>query len=223
MLKHMMSKLRYPRWESLRYTGFGRAVCTAAVVLAVMAVVGIASPCTAFADSGSRGDLQWDKPVSYKPPVSMSKTDTVKMKVQQHERNLFQLGLDYFKGHDVPKDVARAVALWRKAAGQGDVDAQSSLGYVYYSGLGVAQSYEEAAKWYREAAEAGAADAQHNLGVMYFYGQGVEKDNALAMAWCMVANANGYKRAMKELRYIAGGATPGQISQAQSIAMEKLH
>lgn len=184
-------------------------------------VAAVAILCILFLRDASAGELQWDKPVSYTPPASVSKTAAAKAEGKKSGHTLFQRGLDSFQGKGVPQDYARAVELWRQAANRGDTDAQSCLGYVYYVGLGVAQSYENAATWYRKAAEAGASDAQHNLGVMYYLGQGVAKDNVLAMAWLLLANANGYSQAVKEMRYIAGGSSPQQISTAEKIAAEK--
>ena len=52
---------------------------------------------------------------------------------------------------------------YRKAAEQGDADAQYNLGISYDRGEGVPQDYVEAVKWYRKAAEQGDADAQNKL------------------------------------------------------------
>ena len=52
-------------------------------------------------------------------------------------------------------------ARWfRKAAEQGNANAQLNLGDLYRNGLGVRQSFEEAACWYRKAAEQGHSQAQ---------------------------------------------------------------
>ena len=45
----------------------------------------------------------------------------------------------YFQGHGVPQDYAAVVSWYRKAADQGNVDAQIKLAGAYYKGLGVAQ------------------------------------------------------------------------------------
>ncbi len=66
-----------------------------------------------------------------------------------------------------PKDYKEAAKWYRKAAEQGDADAQFRLGVMYHEGEGVSQDYTEAAKWSRKAAEQGDASAQINLGVMY--------------------------------------------------------
>ena len=71
----------------------------------------------------------------------------------------------------------------KKAAEQGDADAQHNLGVMYAYGKGVPEDDAEAVRWYLKAAEQGHADAQHNLGVMYAYGKGVALDYAEAAHW----------------------------------------
>jgi uncharacterized protein len=55
----------------------------------------------------------------------------------------------------------------KKAALQGNREAQNNLGTAYLYGVGVKQGDFEAVTWYRRAAEQGLADAQYNLGHMY--------------------------------------------------------
>jgi len=67
------------------------------------------------------------------------------------------------QGHGVPQDYAEAMKWFRKAAEQGDAQAQRNLGIMYHGGQGVSQDYGEAMKWFRKAAEQGDAQAQNNL------------------------------------------------------------
>ena len=83
----------------------------------------------------------------------------------------------------MPRDYAEAAKWYRKAAEQGDVDAQYNLGDMYRYGLGVSQDYTEGVKWYRKAAEQGHVIAQYNLGNLYRYGQIVPRDYAEAAKW----------------------------------------
>ena|SRR3990170_4178951 len=55
----------------------------------------------------------------------------------------------------------------RKAADQGDAEAQYSLGIAYAEGRGVPQDSAEALKWLREAADQGLGLAQCVLGHCY--------------------------------------------------------
>ena len=65
----------------------------------------------------------------------------------------------YYNGQGVAQDYGEAVKWFRKAAEQGNVDAQFNLGLCYEYSKGVAKDIDEAAKWYRKAAEQGNADA----------------------------------------------------------------
>jgi hypothetical protein len=88
----------------------------------------------------------------------------------------------YDNGRGVPQDYAQAVAWYRKAAEQGDADAQNNLGLRYDKGQGVPQDYAQAVAWFRKAAEQGNALAQNNLGAMYVGGQGVPRLKVVAYA-----------------------------------------
>ena len=63
------------------------------------------------------------------------------------------LGAGYEQGWFGQTNYSEALKSFRRAAEQGDPDAQVSLGQMYEDGEGVTQSYSLAAKWYRKAAE----------------------------------------------------------------------
>jgi hypothetical protein len=63
----------------------------------------------------------------------------------------------------------------RKAADQGDADAQNNIGWLYDHSEGVAQDYAQAMSWYRKAADQGHAEAQYNIGVLFEEGNGVSR------------------------------------------------
>jgi len=67
------------------------------------------------------------------------------------------------QGKVVPRDVARAVRLWRLSAEQGWVPAASVYGWSLLNGEGVEKNEAEAIKWLRIAAEQddAAADVAH--------------------------------------------------------------
>jgi hypothetical protein len=61
-------------------------------------------------------------------------------------------------------DILTAASQWiRKAAAQGDSDAQNTLGLMYLKGEGVKQNLNQAKKWFRKAATLGHAQAQQHL------------------------------------------------------------
>ena len=69
---------------------------------------------------------------------------------------------------------------YRKAAEQGDAEAQVALGMMYHRGDGVPQDETEAVTWFRKAADLGLVDSQYNLGVLYEQGRGVTQNAAEA-------------------------------------------
>lgn len=71
----------------------------------------------------------------------------------------------------------------RKAAGEGNADAQARLGLLYYRGRGVPQDFAEALRWSRQAADQGDAVAQFNLGFMYAKGRGMPPNYAETARW----------------------------------------
>jgi TPR repeat protein len=80
----------------------------------------------------------------------------------------------------VPKDAARAFALFQEPAIAGMARAQNNLGLLYVRGEGVEQDYERAAQMFQFAAEQGLHAAMTNLGVMYENGFGVPVDEVRA-------------------------------------------
>jgi TPR repeat protein len=102
-------------------------------------------------------------------------------------------------GKEAPKDFRRSAQLLRKAAEQGDADAQFRLGTMYRKGRGVGQDDAEAVKWYLKAAEQGQAKAQHSLAWMYRRGSGVPQDYSEAVTWFRRAAEQGYARAQNSL------------------------
>ena len=93
------------------------------------------------------------------------------------------LGQRYENGEGVPKNTARAVELYRKAAERGDCIAQFSLGQCYEFSKGVEQNLPEAFKWYLKAAEGGAVQAFLNVAVRYHQGDGPRKNIHEAIKW----------------------------------------
>jgi TPR repeat protein len=95
--------------------------------------------------------------------------------------------------------ITEAAGWFKRAAQQGNADAQARLGEAYYYGAGVPQDSAEAVKWTRKAAEQGNADAQDELGRMYVLGDGVPKDYATAIEWVRKAAEQGSANAQFEL------------------------
>ncbi len=111
------------------------------------------------------------------------------------------------KAEDVPEVLRRAeagdataqsmlgteAAIWfRKAADQGEAQAEFDLGRMYDSGQGVVLDHAEAARWYTKAAEHELPDAQFNLAIAYHDGEGVPKGMDDAEKWFTNASDAGW-------------------------------
>ena len=112
---------------------------------------------------------------------------------------LYELGVCYYYGNGVEKDLTKAVEWFTKAAEQGYVSAQYNLGYCYENGDGIDKSLTKAVEWYTKAANQGDADAQCNLGICYYNGNGVEKGLAKAVGWFTKAAEQGHTQAQYNL------------------------
>ena len=106
----------------------------------------------------------------------------------------------------------------KKAAEQGDINAQCDLASMYYIGKDVPQNYAEALKWYKKAAEQEHPVAQFGLGVMYSEGEGVPQNYIEGYVWLSVASAKGIKDAKQHLSFIGSKMTPEQIAEAKKKA-----
>lgn len=111
----------------------------------------------------------------------------------------YQRGLAASAANDYPQ----AMLWWRKAADQGDAEAQAAVGWLYFNGRGVPKDYSQAMLWFRKAADQGNAGAQNNIGVLYQNGWGTPKDNEQARYWFLLAAAQGEPNATKSLGQLA--------------------
>ena len=91
----------------------------------------------------------------------------------------YYLGLHF----EAENNMAEAAQWFRKAADQGDLDAQYKLGVCYENGTGVPRDDKKAFDCYRNSAEKGIVDAQFSLGACYENGKGVGKDVKEAVEW----------------------------------------
>lgn len=96
-----------------------------------------------------------------------------------------------FSDGGVP-DLVSAARWFRRAAEQGNSEAQYCLAVRHLNGQGVDQDLSEAVKWLRKAADQGHAGAQDSLGVRYATGQGVPQNEAEALKWFRRAAEQGH-------------------------------
>jgi TPR repeat protein len=135
------------------------------------------------------------------------------------ESNDFKEGLNFF----LSKDYVSAEKCFRKAAEQGDPEAQFCLGDMYNNGYGVAKDERKALALFRKSAEQRFAPSQINLGIMYSQGHGVDQDLIEAFMWLNIAgravDEEGGDLALDEdgmdlLGTVEEQMTPGQIKEA---------
>ncbi len=87
---------------------------------------------------------------------------------------------DYYDNEEHYQD---AFKWYKKAAKQGNSEAQNILGIYYASGIGTKQDYEEALKWHTKAAEQNNVDAQLNLGYYFEHGICMQQNFEEAVRW----------------------------------------
>lgn len=113
-----------------------------------------------------------------------------------------QASLTIYEKGKVVKHVSEAdgLALLRKAADQGHVEAQFVLGNAYRLGAhGVMPDSVEAAKWYRKSAEQGHPYAQFSLALALRNGDGVKQDLAESIVWYRKSAEGGADKAQFNL------------------------
>lgn len=127
------------------------------------------------------------------------------------------LAMAYHEGSgELPKDDAKAVEWFRKAAEHGNFEAQYNLGIAYYHGFGIKKDLTQAVHWFEKAAQQGYADAQYILAAAYQNGVGgVPKDLVQADMWLGLAEAQGNKEAARERLQIETMMSDADIAQAQ--------
>lgn len=102
------------------------------------------------------------------------------------------LGESLLRGDGLPRDDARALALFEKSARAGHGPAAFRLGFLLSRGEnGAARDPARAIAYFRAAAAAGEPEAFFNLGAAHANGRGVKRDYAEALAWLTVAKRRG--------------------------------
>jgi len=79
------------------------------------------------------------------------------------QRAINNLGMLYFRGVGVTRDMPTAMQYFEKAAAAGNGSAANNLGYIYQYGVGVAPDARRAIRWYKSAIELGNRASVANL------------------------------------------------------------
>ncbi|MEK7486595.1 MAG: hypothetical protein AABZ60_19915 [Planctomycetota bacterium] len=83
--------------------------------------------------------------------------------VHKHKESIYFLGLCYFEGKGVPKNILKAKELWDSISSESE-QAQFGLGLVYfYGGDGIEQDLEASYDWFSKASDKGHTGAKDML------------------------------------------------------------
>ncbi|MFA7081480.1 MAG: tetratricopeptide repeat protein [Bacteroidales bacterium] len=102
----------------------------------------------------------------------------------------YRLGRMYERADRMPKDIAKSLYWYAKAAEQDQPQAIQALAEHYFYGYEVDRKPRLALTLFQRSAEFKNIEAYYCLGEMYFYGQGTTKDYKQAFSW--------YKKAADE-------------------------
>ncbi|MEQ1864313.1 MAG: tetratricopeptide repeat protein [Micropepsaceae bacterium] len=139
-----------------------------------------------------------------------------------HAPAMGALGMIYFDGDGVEKNIETARQLWLKAAAKGDPVALANLSYLYTF---VDRNYPEAIVWLRRTIdkgdEAGVKVALLDLAALYERGQGVPKNMTEAVNLTRRAAIAGNMLAYSKMveHYVNGTGVPQDAVRAQMWAL----
>ncbi len=112
----------------------------------------------------------------------------------------YWLASSYQNGRGVPKDLGKAVDLYRASAKQGYAPAEVSLGRMLEEGgYGAAPDYGSAKMLYETAAADGSGSAMNSLAILYSLGRGVPQDRSKALQLYRMSAATGAAAALSNM------------------------
>src|SRR6476659_3261790 len=129
----------------------------------------------------------------------------------------FNLGQAYRLGKGVPTNVSSAKTWFERAAGQGNVDAQTTLGLLLF------QNGDQAGglKWLKQAADQGEARAMLVYGTALVNGDGVPQDPILGYALVSGAATQGLAPAKQTLDQLDQLLPAADRKRALAIALNR--
>jgi cell division septation protein DedD len=128
----------------------------------------------------------------------------------------FNLGQAYKLGRGTPQDLARAEALFAKAAAQGHIQASDNYGLLLFQ----RGERARAMPYIIAASDRGDARAQYLLGLAYFNGENVVKDWVRAYALVSLAQQSGLSQAVPALAQMDQHIPLAQRQQSVKLARE---
>jgi TPR repeat protein len=133
-----------------------------------------------------------------------------------------EVGMMYYTGVGLARDVDQAVEWYERSAQQGDPEGQNKLGLMYEKGISVVQDDDMALSWYQQSAEQGFSTAQYNLARMYADADGDCRNDVLAKMWSDIAIANGLEHVQALSRLLEQRMTSSQLEESGRLASEWL-
>jgi TPR repeat protein len=137
----------------------------------------------------------------------------------------YDLGVMYYKGIGVKKDLQAASRWFEVAAHQGHPRAQNDLAVMLLKGIATGSpNSSKAYPWFLKAAEQGFADAQFNLGLMLSTGKGhgMPQHFTLAYMWFEIAARNNILEARNRQVRLTKKMTHEEILAAKEQARQWL-
>ncbi len=135
----------------------------------------------------------------------------------------FKLGLIYYNGKGINKDLNISLSYFNKAAQYGHKKAKYNIATIYGQRTFLDHNYTKAFKLYKELAVQGYPQAQNKVGVYLTHGLGVDKDYKLAVRWFEEAYfKNNYKPASCNLAlmYASGKGVFPNLGRARELAQD---
>lgn len=120
---------------------------------------------------------------------------------REDEEALFKLGIIYYKGKVVKRDLNEAFKYFKLSSNLGHIKAKYNLALLYSHKGTSFHNYRLAYNTFLELAKNSHAKAQYQVGNFLTYGL-VDKDYKLAVKWYGQSIQNGYKVASCSLAYM---------------------
>jgi len=115
--------------------------------------------------------LEETLPAQEEKPDLEQKTDLEQKYLAKAEQGnvdaQYNLGIMYYHGEGVPKNLDEALHWFHLAAEQNDADAQYNLGFMYGKGEGTKKDQRQSLEWFQKAAAQGHAGAREILEKMF--------------------------------------------------------
>ncbi|MEA3383829.1 MAG: tetratricopeptide repeat protein [Campylobacterota bacterium] len=135
----------------------------------------------------------------------------------------FQLGLIYYKGVGIKKDISKAMKYFKKASLYGHKKASYNVATIYGQKQYKEHNFTKAFDIYQELAKDGYGKAQDKVATYLLYGLGIPKDYKLSVRWFEESYfKNNYQPAScgLALMYASGKGVFPNLGRARKLAVE---